>query len=108
MNFQSGAFGNPQEINTLILFWTKMSTLHYPGAEDTLSYLKEMLQQQIEMQRAQMAQQAAIAEQQRRAQAEQFARQQQMQQNAIIAARNDARRDAMANMAKGGQANGTV
>ena len=108
LNLQTGAFGNPQDINTLILFWTKMATLHYPGAEDTLSYLKEMFAQQQQMQMMQMQQQAAIAQQQQRMQAEQAARQQQMQQNAINAARQDARRDALANMAKGGSQNGAV
>ncbi|MBR7055513.1 MAG: hypothetical protein IKI17_00270 [Oscillospiraceae bacterium] len=41
MNLQTGAFGDPGELDTLILFWTKMRGLHYPLAEDTLAYLKE-------------------------------------------------------------------
>lgn len=41
MNLQTGAFGDPTELDTLILFWTKMRGLHYPLAEDTLAYLKE-------------------------------------------------------------------
>ena len=96
LNLQTGAFGDPTNINTLILFWTKMAMLHYPGAEDTLSYLKEMLQQQQQMQMMQMQQQAAIAQQQQQLQREQMARQQQMQGAAIQAARQDARRDAQA------------
>ena len=56
LNLQTGAFGDPQSLETLILFWTKMMELHYPGAADTRSYLKEMLTRQQEM----MAQQAAM------------------------------------------------
>ena len=41
MNLQSGAFGNPTEIETLILFWSKMEELHYPGAGATRKYLEE-------------------------------------------------------------------
>lgn len=45
--FQSGCYGNPKELDTLILYWTKMELLHYPGAGETLSILqakKEQLQ----------------------------------------------------------------
>ena len=41
MNLQTGAFGNPAEISTLILFWEKMEAQHYPGAGDTKKYLEE-------------------------------------------------------------------
>lgn len=60
MNFESGAFGNPAELPTLILFWSKMEMLHYPGAGETKAYLEERLmeQQQAEMQAQMMAQQA--------------------------------------------------
>jgi len=40
LNLQQGAFGNPGDINTLILFWRKMEMLHYPGAADTREYLE--------------------------------------------------------------------
>jgi len=124
MNLQTGAFGDPANVNTLILFWTKMAMLHYPGAEDTLEYLKEMLaqqqqqqmmmqQQQLAMQQAQMQQQAAMEGQRQREAAMQNAQQQRMQSNAIRAAREDARRDAQANrladmrnQQKGGNPNG--
>ncbi len=42
LNLQSGAFGDPSQTDTLILFWTKMALLHYPGAQDTVDYLKEL------------------------------------------------------------------
>ena len=40
MNLKEGCFGNPQELETLILFWQKMDLLHYPGAKETLAQLK--------------------------------------------------------------------
>ena len=68
LNLQTGAFGDPSSLDTLILFWTKMDALHYPGAADTLDYLKDLQRRQqeaqIEMQRnqqIQMFQQRAAA-----------------------------------------------
>lgn len=60
MNLETGAFGNPASTETLILFWSKMEMLHYPGAGDTKRYLEERLQrereQALQMQQAAMAQ----------------------------------------------------
>ena len=44
MNLQSGAFGDPSDPTTLILFWSKMDMLHYPGAGETKRYLEEKMQ----------------------------------------------------------------
>ena len=61
MNLQTGAFGNPQETETLILFWSKMEELHYPGAGATRKFLEERAEQERQamqqMQQAQMVQQ---------------------------------------------------
>lgn len=65
LNLQTGAFGDPTNIDTLILFWTKMDTLHYPGAADTLDYLKEMKQQQMQAQMMMQRQQQIQSLQQR-------------------------------------------
>lgn len=46
MNLQTGAFGNPQSTETLILFWTKMEELHYPGAGTTKSLLEARYQRE--------------------------------------------------------------
>ena len=59
LNLQTGAFGDPASMSTLILFWTKMELLHYPGAGETRAFLEEELkrqqqQQQIQMQMQQM------------------------------------------------------
>ena len=50
MNLQTGAFGDPTRTDTLILFWSKMEQLHYPGAGTTKKYLEEKL----ELERAMM------------------------------------------------------
>ena len=53
-NLQTGAFGDPTDIETLILFWAKMEELHYPGAGQTKKHLEEKVQRmQQEMQRMQ-------------------------------------------------------
>lgn len=64
LNLQTGAFGDPKMTETLILFWSKMEELHYPGAGTTKKYLEDKLQreqaqaqqmQMMQMQQAQMA-----------------------------------------------------
>jgi len=59
MNLQSGAFGDPTAIETLILFWNKMDMLHYPGAGETLRFLRDQLRQKQQAQQAAMAAQKA-------------------------------------------------
>ncbi len=59
MNLQTGAFGDPTNPATLILFWTKMEQLHYPGAGETKSFLEEERERQMEAQAMQMAQMTA-------------------------------------------------
>ncbi len=46
LNLTSGAFGDPSQLETLILFWAKMEALHYPEAGATKGYLEDRLQQQ--------------------------------------------------------------
>ncbi len=43
--YSAGAFGDPAEEQTRILFWTKMAELHYPGAAQTRENLIEAQQQ---------------------------------------------------------------
>ena len=57
MNLQTGAFGDPTSLRTLILFWMKMEMLHYPGAGETRAYLEEELKKQQEQQVQAMMQQ---------------------------------------------------
>lgn len=61
-HLQAGAYGNPGEMETLLLYWRKMEELHYPGAGETKSALEERMQRQqmamMQMQQMQMAQAA--------------------------------------------------
>lgn len=62
-NFESGAFGDPSDINVRIMYWTMMKEMHYPIAATVLSNLeqqKEQQEQQIMMQQQMAAQQSMI------------------------------------------------
>ena len=61
-HLRAGAYGNPQDINALIIYWTNMEELHYPGAGNTKQLLEGQRQQQ--MQAAMAQQQVAMAQQQ--------------------------------------------
>lgn len=52
MNLETGAFGNPDNIDTLILFWSRMEKYHYPGADDVKKYLDSVKSNQIMQQQA--------------------------------------------------------
>ena len=62
MNLQTGAFGDPANTETLVLFWTKMELLHYPGAAETKQYLEQKLarEQQALQSQAQLQQRLAM------------------------------------------------
>lgn len=62
MNLQTGAFGDPAATDTLILFWSKMEELHYPGAAQTKKHLEERLkrEQQAQMQQMQLQMQMQL------------------------------------------------
>lgn len=62
-NFQSGAFGDPMDPQTRILYWGKMANLHYPGAEDIKTELQEAYKRQQEAIAQQQAAQAEIERQ---------------------------------------------
>jgi len=124
--FQMGAFGELTSVDTLLLYWTKMELLHYPGASDTKEYLTKLKEEQMQMQQQQMQMQLQLQQQQmdmqaqaQQAQAQQAmaaaalerdrfraerddkrqdrqAAEQQMMIDADNRAREDARRDAMA------------
>ena len=69
MNLQTGAFGDPAQIETLILFWSKMELLHYPGAGETRAYLEEALKRR-EAEKQQMQQQQMLQRQMQQQQAQ--------------------------------------
>ena len=47
-NLQTGAFGDPTQISTLILFWSKMESLAYPGAGETKRHLEQLQAQTVQ------------------------------------------------------------
>lgn len=46
-HLQSGAFGDPRSIDTLILYWTKMEEDHFPGAGKIKGMLEQRKQEQM-------------------------------------------------------------
>ena len=92
--YQMGAFGQPGSMEALMLYWTKLELLHYPGASDTKQYLEQLQQQQMEQQAMMAAQQQAQQEAQLRAQ--QGDQERQMMLDIDRQARENARQDAMA------------
>lgn len=57
LNFQSGAYGNPADPQTLLIFWQNMERDHYPFASDNVERFKDVVNQ-MQMQ-AQLQQQNA-------------------------------------------------
>ena len=53
-NFESGAYGDPTQLDTLIMYWTTMNKLHYPCAPDALKLLEARQQQQQELAQQQL------------------------------------------------------
>ena len=102
--FQMGAFGQPGSMDALLLYWTKLELLHYPGASDTKEYLEQIREQQMQLQAQQMATQAAQQEMQMAAQAQQDAQarrdqEDQLRRETDAQAREDAWRTVQARMA---------
>ena len=61
-NLEKGCFGNPQDYQTLVMFWTIMEGLHYPLATE----IKQQMQRRLEEQQM-MQQQAMQMQMQQRA-----------------------------------------
>lgn len=57
-NFESGAYGDPTQLDTLVMYWTTMNKLHYPCAPDALKLLEARQMQQQEMMQQQVQTQA--------------------------------------------------
>ena len=56
MNLQTGAFGDPADPETLIMFWEMMAGQHYPGAAE----IRERLEKKRQAQLAQMQMQQTL------------------------------------------------
>ena len=59
-NFESGAYGDPTQLDTLEMYWTTMNKLHYPCAPDALKLISQRKVEQQQMMLQQQAQEAAI------------------------------------------------
>lgn len=59
-NFESGAYGDPTQLDTLEMYWTTMNKLHYPCAPDALKLISQRKQEQYQMMLQQQAQEAAV------------------------------------------------
>lgn len=57
LNFQLGAYGNPQLPQTLLIYWLNMERAHYPHAADNVERIREEIARQAQME--QMQQQIA-------------------------------------------------
>lgn len=62
-HLQSGAFGDPRSIDTLILYWTKMEEDHFPGAGKIKGMLEQRKQEQMMQQQMMMQMKAAMPQQ---------------------------------------------
>lgn len=60
MNLSQGAFGDPQDPNTLLFFWQIMESLHYPGA----GKMKKQMQNRIQTAEQMASLQSQIAQMQ--------------------------------------------
>ena len=59
LNFQNGCYGNPQELETKLIYWQQMEKHHYPDARDMVERIRDI----IEAQRQQLKQQLAAEQQ---------------------------------------------
>lgn len=59
LNFSNGCYGNPQELETLLIYWQQMEKHHYPDARDMVERIRGI----IEAQRQQLEQQLAAEQQ---------------------------------------------
>lgn len=59
-NFESGAYGDPTQLDTLEMYWTTMNKLHYPCAPDALKLINQRKIEQQQMALQAQAQEAAI------------------------------------------------
>ena len=57
-NFESGAYGDPTQLDTLEMYWTTMNKLHYPCAPDALKLIS---QRKVEQQKLMLQQQREAA-----------------------------------------------
>jgi hypothetical protein len=62
LNYQSGAYGNPAELETQLIFWQNMEKAHYPTARENVARISENIKRRDEGLQAQLAQAQAQIE----------------------------------------------
>lgn len=45
LNFQNGCYGNPQDLETLLIFWQQMEKHHYPDARDMVERIRARIEE---------------------------------------------------------------
>lgn len=61
-NFRDGAFGDPRDIQTLLIFWQNMERAHYPYARENVERITEKIKIQEEQQALMAQQQVSTAQ----------------------------------------------
>lgn len=89
-NFMSGAYGDPTDAATLVMYWQMMNSLHYPGAKQALEFASQRLQSQQESARAQQEQQAQALQMQNDTAYANASAKQQTAEATMMKARNEA------------------
>ena len=54
-NFQAGCYGNPQELETLLVYWQQQEKYHYPNARDMVERIRAIIEAQRQELEAQLA-----------------------------------------------------
>lgn len=69
-NFQMGAYGDPAQLQSQLIFWQNMQEAHYPWASDNVERIKEQITAQMEAMQAQMQKMQADADEERQSREE--------------------------------------
>ena len=103
MYLQTGAFGNPADLTTLVMFWRKMEMLHYPGAAETKLFMEQRLAQQQQLQQQQQQLQIQMQQQMMQQQQEKYTGDQEVKREKISAEREKNAQDAALNIMESAQ-----
>lgn len=60
LNYQSGAYGDPAQPETQLIFWQNMERAHYPNAKDNVERITEIMKGQTAQLQAQLAEKDSI------------------------------------------------
>ena len=103
MYLQTGAFGDPADLTTLVMFWRKMEMLHYPGAAETKLFMEQRLAQQQQLRQQQQQLQIQMQQQMMQQQQEKYTGDQEVKREKISAEREKNAQDAALNIMESAQ-----